>query len=92
MSDRPTEIITITHAGKRYRVQRSDGLQDGTETIRFPGVGLVGSTRRWMGHTWAVHPKWYAAVNPTLQPGGVTRKAEGLPSRRAAISWLLANR
>lgn len=85
------EHVTVTHAGRRYRIERSAGYVDGTVTERFPGRGLIGSERAWRGHTWAKGVTWYAAVNPDLRPGGATSKAEGLPSRRAAVAWLLAN-
>jgi hypothetical protein len=34
---------------------------------------------------------WYAAVNPTGEPGKAIRNVDGLSSRRAALAWLIAN-
>lgn len=91
MSAREAETVTVTHDGQRYRIERTAGYQDGTVVERFPGLGLIGSSRAWRGHTWAKGCTWWAAVNPTGEPGKATANVEGLSSRRAAICWLLSH-
>lgn len=79
----------VTVEGQRYDVQRTDGAAPGTVVERFPGIGLVGSDRPWRGSTWAKSLRWWAAVNPTGEPGKALERAEGFTSRRAAVAWLL---
>lgn len=86
----PAETVTVTVDGCRYRITREPGYQPGTVTERFPGIGLIGSTRAWRGHTWAKTAKWFAAVNPTGEPGGATAYADGFSTRLAAARWLVA--
>jgi hypothetical protein len=50
---------------------------------------VIGSYRRWLGHDYTKHLIWYAAVNPTGAPYQASRRVDDLPSRRAAIRWLL---
>ena len=75
--------------GQRYDVQRTDGHAPGTVVERYPGIGLIGSERPWRGSGWAKTLTWWAAVNPSGLPGQAQERAEGFPSRRAAITWLL---
>jgi len=82
----------ITFAGRAYLVEQTDGLQAGTVTERWDGIGLVGSVRRWMGYRWSEGVRWYAAVNPTGEPGKAIAYADGFPTRKAAVEWLLAHR
>jgi hypothetical protein len=55
----------------------------------WPGCGVVGSERRWLGSDWVKHPP--GTINPTGEPRQATGRAEDLPSRRAAIRWLLGH-
>lgn len=85
-----TETVTVQHEGRRYRVERTrDVLGPGTVRELWPGRGVVGSERRWLGDRYATRPTWYAAVNPTGQPYCATARTEQVRSRRAAIRWLL---
>lgn len=86
-----TETRSVRHDGHRYRIERTrDVLGPGTVREFWPGRGVIGSQRTWLGHRHAARPTWYAAVNPTGQPYRATARQEQLPSRRAAIRWLLA--
>lgn len=85
-----TETVTVRHEGRRYRIERGPGLQAGTVREFWPGRGVIGSQRAWLGDRHAARPTWYAAVNPTGQPYRATVRKEQLRSRRAAIRWLLA--
>jgi len=85
-----TETVTAQHEGRRYRIERGPGVTAGTVREFWPGRGLIGSQRVWLGDRHAARPTWYAAVNPTGQPYRATVREERLPSRRAAIRWLLA--
>jgi hypothetical protein len=88
--ERAAETVTVQHEGRQYRIQRRPGLTTGTVREFWPGRGVVGSERAWLGHRHAARPTWYAAANPTGEPFKATARAEQLPSRRAAIRWLLA--
>jgi hypothetical protein len=91
MAATSAETVTVQHEGRRYRIERTRGvLGPGTLREFWPGRGVIGSQRAWLGHRHAVRPTWYAAINPTGQPGRATARVEQLPSRRAAIRWLLA--
>ncbi len=86
-----TETVSVRHEGRRYRIERThDVLGPGTVREFWPGRGVIGSQSTWLGHRHAARPTWYAAVNPTGQPYRATVRDERLPSRRAAIRWLLA--
>jgi len=85
-----TTRVTVQHKGRRYRIERSSGVAAGTVREVWPGRGVIGSQRPWLGDRHAARPSWYAAVNPTAKPYGALAYQERLPSRRAAICWLLA--
>jgi hypothetical protein len=91
MTEHPRVSVIVTFASRRYRIWRRPGLQPGTVSEFWPGRGVVGSERRWLGSDWVKHPTWYAAINPTGEPWKATGQVEDLPSRRAAIRWLLAH-
>jgi hypothetical protein len=57
----------------------------------WPGRGVVGSYRHWLGHAYSKRLFWCAAINPTGDPFAATARVDELPSRRAAIEWLLTN-
>ncbi len=86
-----TETITVRHEGRRYQIERTRDAF-GPETVReyWPGYGLIGSERRWLGDRFAAQLAWYAAVNPSGEPFRATARRERFRSRRAAIRWLLA--
>ena len=75
--------------GRAYMVERSDGDHPDTITERWEGIGLVGSARTWRGTYWSKGVKWWAAVNPTAEPGHASAYADGFPTRKAAVQWLL---
>ncbi len=84
--------VTMTHEGLRYHVEPTpDANGRGTVQEYWPGYGVVGSERAWLGDRLAARLSWYAAVNPSRMPGEATARVEGLRSRRAAVRWLLAN-
>lgn len=85
-----SRTVLVTVAGRRYRIQRRTGEHGpGTVTEFWPGHGFISSHRRWLGDRHARQVTWSAAVNPTGAPFHATARTEGLPSRRAAITWLL---
>ncbi|MBA3339345.1 MAG: hypothetical protein H0T54_06320 [Geodermatophilaceae bacterium] len=90
MSDE-IEKITVRHHGQRYRVDRDIAGQDGLTHEYWPQRGVIGSHRKWLGHRYTRRLYWYAAVNPAGQPYQATSRANDLPTRRAAITWLLDN-
>lgn len=93
-SHRPAgaRTVHVTVAGHRYRIERRPGTDGpGTVTEFWPGHGLISSHRRWLGDRHARRVTWSAAVNPTGTAFHATAHTEGLPSRRAAITWLLAH-
>ena len=87
------ETITVQHQGQNYRIQRSTDQDDPDGFIQeyWEGHGVIGSDRKWLGHRYTRRLYWYAAVNPTGQPYKATHRANNLPTRRAAITWLLDN-
>jgi hypothetical protein len=89
MTERPSKSVVVTAEGRRYRIERHDGLPD-TVTEYWPGRGVVSSERAWLGHDFAKRVTWYAAIKPTGEPFKATERVEDLPSRRAAIRWLLS--
>lgn len=85
---------TVTHRGRRYRIYRSPDRTPAVAGITseyWPGHGVIGSYRAWLGHTYSECLCWYAALNPTGKPGQASRTVEQLRSRRAAIDWLIAH-
>ena len=86
------EPVTVVHEGRRYRIRRRPSTIGGPGTVAecWPGRGVIGSYRRWLGHDYTQRLLWYAAVNPTGQPYQASRRVDEMPSRRAAIRWLLA--
>ncbi|MBL8927076.1 MAG: hypothetical protein JNM77_12675 [Pseudonocardia sp.] len=85
-----TEIV-VTIDGKRQRITRTPGPQDGTVVERWPDRGLVFSERAWLGTHWAKSLRWSAAINAGGRPFEATERAEGFTSRRAAVRWLIAH-
>jgi hypothetical protein len=86
------EPVEVTFEGHRYWIERRPGVGGpGSTSELWPGRGVVGSYRRWLGHRHSARLTWYAAINPTGEPFAATSRAEDLPSRRAAITWLLAH-
>ncbi|MFC5996742.1 hypothetical protein ACFQE5_21265 [Pseudonocardia hispaniensis] len=85
------EQLTVRHGGCLYRiVRRRDANGQGTVQEFWRGHGVVGSEKRWLGGRYTARLSWYAAVNPAGRAGAARCRTEGLPSRRAAVSWLLA--
>ncbi len=86
------DLVTVVHQGHRYRIRRRRSTVGGPGTVTetWPGRGVIGSYRRWLGHRHTKRLIWYAAVNLTGQPYAATRRVDELPSRRAAVRWLLA--
>lgn len=84
--------MTVVHRGLRYRIQRRDSTVGGPGTVTeyWPRRGVIGSYRRWLGHDYTKRLIWYAAVNSTGEPYAASRRVDDLPSRRAAVRWLLA--
>ncbi len=94
VSDSATgDPVTVVHDGRRYRIRRRPSTVGGPGAVAecWPGRGVVGSYRRWLGHDYTQRLRWYAAINPTGAPYAASRRVDELPSRRAAIRWLLAN-
>ncbi|MHA6629152.1 hypothetical protein ACU61A_27270 [Pseudonocardia sichuanensis] len=92
MSREAGEPVEVRFAGRRYRIERRPGVTGPDSVSEFwPGRGVVGSYRRWLGHRHSARLTWYAAVNPTGEPFSATEKSGDLPSRRAAITWLLTH-
>ena len=92
MSRSRVETITVHHQGQTYRIERSTTNQNdpaGSIHEYWEGHGVIGSHRKWLGHRYTRRLYWYAAINPTGQPYKATRRANDLPTRRAAITWLL---
>ncbi len=89
--ERTTETITVRYEGRRYQIERTHGaFGPGTVREYWPGHGLIGSEKRWLGDRFAAQSLWYAAVNPSGEPFRATARREQFRSRRAAIRWLLA--
>lgn len=85
------ESASVRHAGRRYRIDRMrDVCGAGTVREFWHGHGVIGSERRWLGDRFAARSVWYAAVNPAGKPFAAKVREDGLSSRRAAVSWLLA--
>jgi hypothetical protein len=85
-------VVVVTFEGRRYRIERRPGVSGAGSTSEFwPGRGVVGSYRRWLGHRYSTRLIWYSAVNPTGQSFVATAQSGDLPSRRAAITWLLTH-
>lgn len=84
------ERVTVRHGGCRYRVVRTRNVNGrGTVQEFWRGHGVLGSEKRWLGGRYAACLSWYAAVNPTGKPFVAGARVTGLPSRRAAVRWLL---
>jgi hypothetical protein len=71
--------VTATVAGKRYKISRAPGGAPGTVTERWPGYGLVGSTRTWRGSDWARTVTWWGVRNASGQPGQPRPTRTGSP-------------
>lgn len=56
--------------GQAYEViRRQTNSYDPTcISDHFPGIGVIGSYRKWLGHRHTARPYWYAAINPTGDP------------------------
>jgi hypothetical protein len=81
--------VTLVYRGQRHRVYRTaDPAGVGTVKEYWPERGVIGSTRKWLGHKHTERLYWWAAVNPTATPYAATEAVEDLPSRRAALDWL----
>jgi hypothetical protein len=68
----PAELTAATYRRRRYLIERRAGYAPDTIVETFPGIGLVGSDRRWLGGRWATRATWWAARNPSGQPGQAT--------------------
>lgn len=87
------ERVTVRHGGSRYRVVRTRNVNGrGTVQEFWHGYGLIGSEKRWIGGRYAARLRWYAAVNPAGKPFAASARVKDLPSRRAAVRWLLAQK
>jgi hypothetical protein len=80
---------TVTYQGRRYQIKRKyDSGRPCSGYEFWPGRGVIGSYRKWLGHKHSEHRYWYAASNPTGKPYSARERVEDLRSRRAALDWL----
>jgi hypothetical protein len=72
--------VTLTYRGRRHRVYRTaEPAGAGTVKEYWPGRGVIGSNRKWLGHRYTERLYWWAAVNPTTHTTDTTADAGDLP-------------
>ena len=79
MSGQPAaETVTVTHDGRQYKITRCAGSRRTTVVERWPGLGVIGSDRRFIaGAYFAKHPAWWGRAQPDRPVGGRSPTSSG---------------